>query len=193
MAADGGSRPGRLTGTDLKEYAELTGTRKKIVDAALSLSRGDTWIHYRFGSAEPKSGGLDCSGAVYFILREAGLKPERSSAAQFEWVKNRGALTIVPESATSLGDAAFAGLKPGDLLFWSGTYEPTDGRKVPISHVQIFLGHETSTGAAVMAGASDGRTYRGSKREGYGVFDFKLPKRDSKGKFEGYGIPIPAQ
>ena len=42
---------------------------------------------------------------------------------------------------------------------------------------------------AVMAGASEGRTYRDTKRAGYGVFDFKLPRAGSKGVFLGYGLP----
>ena len=41
MAAEPSTRPGRITGTDLKEYPTLTGTRKKIVDEALAL-RGPT-------------------------------------------------------------------------------------------------------------------------------------------------------
>jgi len=189
MAAEPSTRPGRITGTDLKEYPTLTGTRKKIVDEALALAARETWLRYRFGSAEPASGGLDCSGAVYFLLQQAGVQPPRSSAAQYLWVKNRGTLKEVPASATSTGDASLKALQPGDLLFWSGTYEPTDGRTVPVSHVQIFLGHEKATGEPVMAGASDGRTYRGIKREGYGVFDFKLPKPGSKARFLGYGPP----
>ncbi|MCW1922189.1 C40 family peptidase [Luteolibacter arcticus] len=187
------TRPGRLTGPELKEYAALTGTRKKIVDASLALAARETWLRYRFGSAAPESGGLDCSGAVYFLLQQAGVQPPRSSAAQFVWVKKGGTLKEVPASITSTGDASLKGLKPGDLLFWSGTYQPTDGREVPVSHVQIFLGHEKITGAPVMVGSSDGRTYRGTKREGYGVFDFKLPKAGSKAKFLGYGFPATAE
>ena len=193
-AAAEGVRPGSLKAADLKEYESLNGTRKKIVDAALELAAGETWLKYTFGSADPDSGGLDCSGSVYYILQEAGIQPPRSSAAQFTWVKNAGALTEIPAGNNSiLKSAAFAKLLPGDLLFWSGTYEPRDGREVAVSHVQIYLGHEKATGLPVMAGASDGRTYRGTKREGYGVFDFKLPTAQSKGVFLGYGLPSAAE
>jgi hypothetical protein len=188
-AAAEGVRPGSIQATELKEYEALEGTRKKIVDAALELAARETWLRYSFGSGDPESGGLDCSGAVYYILQEAGIQPPRSSAAQFTWVKNAGALNEVPSSASTLKSEALAKLQPGDLLFWSGTYEPRDGREVPVSHVQIYLGHEKATGQPVMAGASDGRTYRGTKREGYGVFDFKLPSAQSKGVFLGYGLP----
>ena len=182
-------RPGSIKATELKEYESLEGARKKIVDASLELAAREAWLKYQFGSADPASGGLDCSGSVYFILQEAGIQPPRSSAAQFTWVKGAGALTEVPAGSSSLSSEAFAKLQPGDLLFWSGTYEPRDGREVPVSHVQIYLGHEKTSGQPVMAGASDGRTYRGTKRNGYGVFDFKLPSAQSKGVFLGYGLP----
>lgn len=182
-------RPGVIATEDLKEYSALTGQRKRIVDEALALGAKETWLKYTFGSADPASGGLDCSGSVYYILQQAGIQPPRSSAAQFSWVKKAGALTEVPSSTTTMDSAVFAKLQPGDLLFWSGTYELKDDREVPVSHVQIFLGHEKSTGKPVMAGASEGRTYRDTKRAGYGVFDFKLPRPESKGVFLGYGPP----
>jgi cell wall-associated NlpC family hydrolase len=182
-------RPGVLATADLEEYPSLDGLRKRIVDEALDLAAEESWLKYQYGSADPDSGGLDCSGSVYYILQRVGIDPPRSSAAQFTWTKEEGALTDVAATVTSTGDAAFKDLRPGDLLFWSGTYEPTDGRTVPVSHVQIFLGHEKATGEPVMVGASDGRTYRGTKREGYGVFDFKLPKAGSKARFLGYGLP----
>lgn len=188
-AETGEVRPGVIAKGDLKEYDSLTGQRKKIVDEALELAARDAWIKYVFGSADPASGGLDCSGSVYFVLQEAGIQPPRSSAAQFTWVKEAGDLTEVPAGTTTLSSEVFAKLKPGDLLFWSGTYEPKDGREVPVSHVQIFLGHERASGKPVMAGASEGRTYRDTKRAGYGVFDFKLPRAGSKGVFLGYGLP----
>ena len=192
-AAEDLARPGSLQPSDLEEYTSLEGLRKRIVDEALDLGAKESWLKYQFGSADPDSGGLDCSGSVYYILQRVGVDPPRSSAAQFTWVKDAGALTDVPATVTSTGDAAFDDLRPGDLLFWSGTYEPIDGRTVAVSHVQIFLGHEKATGEPVMVGASDGRTYRGTKREGYGVYDFKLPKAGSKARFLGYGLPIDAE
>jgi peptidoglycan DL-endopeptidase CwlO len=189
-AAAEGVRPGAIKAAELKEYESLAGPRKMIVDAALALAARETWLKYTFGSADPESGGLDCSGSVYYILQEAGIDPPRSSAGQFTWVKDAGALTEIPAGSNSiLKSAAFAKLQPGDLLFWSGTYEPRDGREVAVSHVQIYLGREKATGQPVMAGASDGRTYRGTRRTGYGVFDFKLPSAQSKGVFLGYGLP----
>lgn len=185
-----GIRPGVITKDALVEYESLKGTRKKIIDEALALAAREKWFKYQFGGEDPAEGGFDCSGSVYFILRRAGLEPPRTSAGQFTWVKSGGALTAIPESTTSLEAGSFDDLKPGDLLFWAGTYEPKDGREVPVSHVQIYLGREKIDGKPVMIGASDGRSYRGEKRNGYGVFDFKLPRADSKATFLGFGLPL---
>jgi cell wall-associated NlpC family hydrolase len=88
-------------------------------------------------------------------------------------------------------DPAFATLRPGDLLFWAGTYQPSDGRASSVSHVQIYLGRESRDGEDihVMAGSTDGRTYRGTQRCGYGVYDFRLPGPGSKSTFAGFGPP----
>ena len=65
-------------------------------------------------------------------------------------------------------------LKPGDLMFWTGTYDIN--RDPPITHSMIYLGREKSTGRRVMVGASDGRVYRDQSRFGVSVFDFKLSR-----------------
>ena len=126
---------------------------------------------------------------MYYVLRKFGLKPPRTAAGQHDWVKAAGNMIAVPEGTTSVEAEAFAKLRPGDLLFWSGTYAPTDGRTHKITHVQMYLGKEKRDGRHVMVGASDGRSYRGSQRNGYGVFDFRMPRKDSKGRFVGFGRP----
>ena len=64
----------------------------------------------------------------------------------------------------------FSKLKPGDLLFWSGTYRVK--RTPPITHVMLYLG-KTKNNELLMFGASNGRTYRGKRMNGVSVFDFK--------------------
>ena len=49
--------------------------------------------------------------------------------------------------------------KPGDLLFWTGTYSVE--RDPPVTHTMIYLGEEKKSGKPIMVGASDGRTYEG--------------------------------
>jgi len=180
-------RPGSIQATDLKEYDTLDPKRKALVDAALKLSATGPWLHYVYGSSDPSTGGLDCSGSMYYLMQQVGIDPPRTSGDLFRWVKEANRLTEVPATASSLDDAVFNQLTPGDLLFWSGT---TGGDDATVSHVQMFLGHEKSDGLAVMAGSSDGRSYRGKRRDGYGVFDFKLPSASGgKGRFLGYGPP----
>ncbi len=78
----------------------------------------------------------------------------------------------------------FSKLKPGDLLFWSGTY--IIHRDQPITHVMLYLG-KNKKGERLMFGASDGRTYQGKKMWGVSVFDFKLPDGKGPQRFVGYG------
>ncbi len=78
---------------------------------------------------------------------------------------------------------------PGDLLFWS-TDPPADHAKsVNIAHVAMYLGREKKDGLQIMANATDGRSYRGTKANGYGVYDFRLSREGSKSKLVGYGPP----
>lgn len=88
----------------------------------------------------------------------------------------------------SLDSQIFKKLTGGDLLFWSGTYTPTDGRSVKITHVSLYLGQEKN-GRHVMIGATKGRSYRGKKGDGYGVYGFRLPRKSSKSHFVGFGPP----
>ncbi|MDA7881682.1 C40 family peptidase [Akkermansiaceae bacterium] len=124
-------------------------------------------------------------------MRQSGLKPPRTSAGQFLWVRDAGNLTPMDPKASKLDDPIFKKLTPGDLVFWSGTYVPADGRKVKISHVGMYLGTEKKDGRPVMINATTGRSYRGTAADGFGVYDFKLPSSKSKSRFVfvGYGSP----
>lgn len=182
-------RPAVIETSKLKEFETLPEDRKKLIEGALAVARDSPWLPYFFGGSDPKDGGFDCSGAMYFVLRKAGLEPPRTSADQYLWVKESERLTEIPAEATNLQHPALKNLQPGDLLFWGGTYAPTDGRKVNISHVALFLGHEKSDGHAVMINATDGRSYRGTKANGFGVYSFYLPKAGGRSVFMGYGTP----
>ena len=58
-----------------------------------------------------------------------------------------------------------------------------------ITHVAIFLGTEKSDKRPVMINSTNGRSYRGVKANGYGVYDFKLPVAGARIAFIGYGTP----
>ena len=137
-------------------------------------------------AADPAQGGLDCSGTIYYLLKQAGhADAPRQSDEICIWVQEKSTLYCI-EKADSPSHAEFVNLKPGDLLFWSGTYAATK-RKIPVTHVMLYLGKNQQTGKPVVFGASDGRSFEGLKRTGVSVFDFVLPKPGGKTSFYGYG------
>jgi cell wall-associated NlpC family hydrolase len=183
------ARLAQLTLDALEGVESLSAKQKEVLTLALKLGRDYPDNHYKYGSADIKQGGFDCSGAMYFILKQSGFQPPRTSSSQYDWVEKGGRLTKVSPEITSLDDPIFNKLKPGDLLFWSHTYQPTDGRTNGVTHVQMYLGREKKESRPVMIGSSDGRSYRGRRQDGYAVFDFRLPRKESKQKFVGFGSP----
>ncbi|MGB6221558.1 C40 family peptidase [Haloferula sp.] len=181
--------PGTPSVEELELPSDLGKSQREFIQLALESAAKLKLDKYLYGSADPSRGGFDCSGSVFYLLKKIGIDPPRSSAAQFDWVKKAGNLIEVPPDTTKLDAPIFTKLKPGDLLFWSGTYTPTDGRTNKITHVQIYLGKEKKDSLPVMIGSSDGRSYRGSQRTGFGVYNFKLPRPTSKSRFVGYGTP----
>jgi cell wall-associated NlpC family hydrolase len=161
---------------------------QKMIRSSLALTTQN--LRYQFGSSDPKSGGMDCSGTMFRVLTDSGLKDVPRQSDEFcHWVMRR-TLLYRTEDVSSLKDAAFSSLKPGDLLFWTGTYETGTARELPISHVMIYIGKRKKDGKPVVFGASDGRTYDNQRRNGVSVFDFALPARGKKSEFYGYG-PVP--
>ena len=135
---------------------------QKLLTSALELTTRN--LDYKYGSADPASGGMDCSGFVYYVLKQNEVPDvPRDSSQQYIWLRHE------------LED-----LKPGDLLFWTGTYSIE--RDPPITHAMIYLGREKKTGNRVMVGASDGRVYEGESRFGVSVFDFKIQRRETNGE-----------
>ncbi len=185
----GYGKPALITTAQLTEFETLPADRKKLIEGALTVAHDSPWLPYQFGGADPKDGGFDCSGAMYFVMCKAGLAPPRSSAEQYFWLKSQNRLIEIPLAATTLEHPGFKSLQPGDLLFWGSTYAPADGRKVNITHIALFLGHEKKDHRAVMINATDGRSYRGIKANGYGVYDFQLPREGRLAVFMGYGTP----
>ena len=182
-------RPATIEAGHLKEFETLSPDRKALVIAALKLASGEQWLKYTFGSADPKKGGFDCSGATYFLLRELSYHPARSAAGQYLWIRNAGNFTKVGPDVQEVKDPVFHKLQPGDLVFWSGTYVPADERVVEITHVAIYLGTEKQDGRPVMACSTNGRSYRGRQSNGFGVYDFRVPSKKSKSRLVAFGTP----
>ena len=172
---------------DIEGYAKYSEEVRKILDLSLSLTTQN--LGYKYGSADPVNGGLDCSGFIYYVLGKCGYKDvPRDAREQYIWVRKAGTFQAV----LAHRDDTFEldALQPGDLLFWAGTYNVN--RDPAITHTMIYLGREKGTNQRIMVGSSDGRTYKGQQRFGASVFDFKVgpiaPKKDGLTPvFVGYG------
>jgi peptidoglycan DL-endopeptidase CwlO len=160
---------------------------RRILDLSLNLTTQN--LGYKYGSADPANGGMDCSGFIYHVLSKCGIKNvPRDAREQYIWVRKAGNFQAV----LAHRDDTFEldALKPGDLLFWAGTYNIN--RDPAITHTMIYLGREKGRNQRIMVGASDGRTYRGQQRFGVSIFDFKVgpitPKKEGTSPvFVGYG------
>jgi peptidoglycan DL-endopeptidase CwlO len=177
-----------LQPSDLREFNSQPPKVQEFIRSALALTERN--LGYTYGSSDPNNGGMDCSGFIYYVLTNAGYKDvPRQSSDQYLWVrKNSNFHAVLSRNSDTF---ELKQLRPGDLMFWSGTYQVN--RDVPITHVMIYLGTEKKTKRPVMVGASDGRTYNGERRFGVSVFDFKLPNGtpnksdpDLVPRFEGY-------
>jgi cell wall-associated NlpC family hydrolase len=177
-----------LSPEQIKGFENYPENVKKFLSTALELTTRN--LTYKYGSDDPANGGMDCSGFVYFVLKQNGVtEVPRDSSEQYVWLRRAHRF----EPVLSQKDSSFEldDLKPGDLLFWTGTYAIE--RDPPITHAMIYLGREKKTGHRVMVGASDGRVYQGESRYGVSVFDFNIPRPDKNGdgklhpSFVGYG------
>ena len=177
-----------LSPDEIAGYDSYPPKVRQILDAGLALTKEN--LGYTYGSADPANGGMDCSGFIYYLLTENGFKDvPRDSSQQYVWVRKAGNFNAVLSRHEDSFE--FDALKPGHLLFWSGTYNID--RDPPITHTMIYLGREKRTKKRVMIGSSDGRTYDGKQRFGVSVFDFKMPPPPNSGDakispvFVGYG------
>jgi cell wall-associated NlpC family hydrolase len=177
-----------LSPDQIADYDGYPPKVRQIIDAGLALTKQN--LGYSYGSADPKNGGMDCSGFIYYVLQQNGFSNvPRDSSQQYVWLRKAGNFSAV----LSRHEDSFEldALKPGDLLFWRGTYNID--RDPPITHTMIYLGREKRTKRRVMVGSSDGRTYDGKQRWGVSVFDFKMPPPPQSGDakispvFVGYG------
>lgn len=167
--------------TQLQGFPQYPELIQKIILQAAALTQLN--LTYRFGSADPNLHGMDCSGTIHYLLGEFNLRnAPRSANDMYLWAKQQGKFHTV--QSHNLNSSDFSSLKPGDLLFWSGTYQ--SGKQNAVTHVMLYLGKNKSN-QPLMFGASDGRPYQGKRMWGVSVFDFRLPPPAAKSRFVGYG------
>ncbi|MBV8801865.1 MAG: DUF1175 family protein [Gammaproteobacteria bacterium] len=165
--------------SQIKDFQSYPSNVKKLINNAYNLSQKK--LTYLYGSSDPANKGMDCSGTIYYLLKSVSItEVPRDANGMFVWAKTKGRLHLTNSNNYS---KEFSELKPGDLLFWSGTYHTHELNS--ISHVMIYLG-KNNNGKPLMFGSSDGRTYQGKKMWGVSVFDFNLPSKNSHAKFIGY-------
>ncbi|HEY6677059.1 MAG TPA: NlpC/P60 family protein [Terrimicrobium sp.] len=169
---------------DLRGFYNNPPEVQQLLTTALELTEQN--LSYLYGSADPTRGGMDCSGTIYFLLQKMGVSDvPRTASQQYVWV--RRADVFHPVVSTRMDSFELDALRPGHLLFWTGTYSADVDP--PVTHTMIYLGKARSDGRPLMVGASDGRTFRGDKKFGVSVFDFVIPKpegRNPMSRFIGY-------
>jgi cell wall-associated NlpC family hydrolase len=188
-----------ISANDLRDFDALPPPVRDLLSSALDLTQRN--LTYTYGSSDPANGGLDCSGTIYYLLKGAGFEDvPRSASEQYAWVRQQSRFYAVLSKKEDSFD--LKEMRPGDLLFWTGTYNVD--HDPPVTHTMIYLGRRKKDGKPLMMGASDGRPYDGEKRNGVSVFDFKMPAArsadsadastaaapDHAPDFVGYG-PIP--
>lgn len=97
---------------------------------------------YIRGASNPRR-GFDCSGLVYYLLRQRGYNPPRTAAGMAKFGK----------------PVAKSALKPGDIVFFANTY------KRGVSHVGIYVGnnnfvHAANSGSGVKTDSLSSAYYR---------------------------------
>jgi cell wall-associated NlpC family hydrolase len=114
--------PPRVVGMDsseIRDFHESPEAIRDLLERALALTRQN--LGYRFGSSDPALGGMDCSGTIFHLLRAIGIDAvPRSAEAMYQWVRKSG--TFRQMNPGTSDSRVLASLRPGDLLFWSGTY-----------------------------------------------------------------------
>ena len=181
--------PKQIMPTDqIAESASYPAQVRKIIDFGLYLAARH--LPYKYASADPGKGGMDCSGFVHYVLTQSGIADApRDAREQYAWVRKAGnfkAVLAQRDDTFELDE-----LQPGDLLFWASNFGVS--RDPDIIQTMLYIGRDKTTNARLMIGASERGTFNGQTKSGVSVFDFKVgrasPKADKEATtvFVGYG------
>jgi cell wall-associated NlpC family hydrolase len=147
LSLDAGAEPWiQERNSALQTLSELTSHASQLATQAVSM----LGIRYKFGGVTPEN-GLDCSGLVRYVFKEAWGKELPRTSAEISQVGQH----IDPSE-----------LRPGDLVFYNTL-------KRGFSHVGIYLGdnkfiHSPSAGGEVRIESMDisywKRRFNGARR-----------------------------
>ena len=73
---------------EIMEFAAQPPRIQQLIRDAVDLTRLN--LSYTFGSADPDSGGMDCSGTIYYLLHAHSFNDApRDSSGQYLWARRR--------------------------------------------------------------------------------------------------------
>src|ERR1051325_1708031 len=85
-----------LSPNEIEGYESDSTKVREILDAGLALAKEN--LGYAYGSADPTSGGMDCSGFIYYVLKQNGFADvPRDSSQQYVWVRKGGGFYAHPD------------------------------------------------------------------------------------------------
>ncbi len=163
-----------LTDSEFKESTDLPPTEGESASGpTLNELREEAHklatqgLTYSFGADDPDSGGLDCSGAMQYLLKKIGVDDvPRTSYDQYDWLKKNKTLDDVYGKSAS--KKLFKKLSPGDLIFWGGTWK--SGHRV--SHVMLYMGYDPKEDKHWVFGAR-GKSSKGEFGNGVDLFELE--------------------
>ncbi|QQL43678.1 NlpC/P60 family protein [Sulfuriroseicoccus oceanibius] len=184
MTSCGSTRKLRQQADAIVARVELPAQKVELRDLQRECHRlAQHRLPYVFGGESLGEGGMDCSGTIHHVLTRVGFRyVPRQSNHQYHWLAKAGTL----KKASRLDERTLRKMRPGDLMFWKGTYRT--GKRWPnVSHVMIYMGRDPNTGKHWMFG---GRGQSASGRNGGGVDFFSFSPREGgrrNSKFIGFG------
>jgi cell wall-associated NlpC family hydrolase len=128
-------------------------SKSEIIDSALALAYSLMGKNYIYGACGPNS--FDCSGFIYYILKNAGLAVNRMSPSAFSSISSWQKITNIED------------LQIGDIVFFdseTGNY---------INHMGIYVGG----GSFIHASQGMGGVVRSPMTGGYYNQNFAFAKR----------------
>ena len=94
------------------EFATQPSRIQQLIRDAIDLTRLN--LTYTFGSADPDSGGMDCSGTIYYLLHAHDFADvPRDSGGQYLWARRGGA--FFPVVSRERGERGIQGTAAGRL------------------------------------------------------------------------------